>query len=339
MLRGLIAALWVVCGAASACSAPTNANVCSEAATRVSECTGVEVAAPTSCTASEAAEAERVLSSTCSEISDIGKADFDFKCSWIGRQLGACNFIPDDGDVLTSIGTAAAPSFDDRELELLVWNVYKGSRDDWDDDMRALARGVDLAMVQEFFLDTDSTATFEATSPLAWSFATSFRQGAADGPRTGVATGAVVEPRDVEFLRSEAREPIANTPKMAIVTSFDLAFSEQDLMVVNVHAINFTTTGDFEAQVTQIEDRIATHSGPAIVAGDFNTWWPSRHTALEDAMARQGFEYIPLAEDMRGLLQLDHVFVRGMSVSSPRLVNHVESSDHTPIRMRLRIDG
>lgn len=333
--------MWIALtlGLLPACAAPAAENVCVAAAERVAECTSLEIAPPTSCTPDEAAEAERVLGSSCPALTDIGKADFSFKCSWVGRQLGACNFIPEDDDVLVSIGDAQKPAFEERAIEVLVWNVYKGNKEEWDRDMIALSRNVDLALVQEFFLDEDSTRTFDETGDLAWTFATSFRQGAEDGPRTGVTTGSNVTPTSAAFRRSEAREPIAGTPKIGLITTYDLAFRDEDLLVVNVHAINFRTTGDFEAQISDLEAAIAQHVGPVLVAGDFNTWWPSRHSFLEESMARQHLVYVPLAEDERGLLQLDHVFVREMSVSRPRLLNEIESSDHTPIRVRLMVDN
>jgi endonuclease/exonuclease/phosphatase (EEP) superfamily protein YafD len=53
------------------------------------------------------------------------------------------------------------------------------------------------------------------------------------------------------------------------------------LMVVNIHAVNFSLGVDvYSKQLLPIGDQIAHHSGPVIMAGDFNAWSRSRMNAL-----------------------------------------------------------
>jgi endonuclease/exonuclease/phosphatase (EEP) superfamily protein YafD len=53
------------------------------------------------------------------------------------------------------------------------------------------------------------------------------------------------------------------------------------LMVVNIHAVNFSLGVDvYSKQLLPIGDQIAHHSGPVIMAGDFNAWSRPRMNAL-----------------------------------------------------------
>jgi endonuclease/exonuclease/phosphatase (EEP) superfamily protein YafD len=52
-------------------------------------------------------------------------------------------------------------------------------------------------------------------------------------------------------------------------------------MVVNIHAVNFSLGVDvYSKQLLPIGDQIAHHSGPVIMAGDFNAWSRPRMNAL-----------------------------------------------------------
>ena len=102
------------------------------------------------------------------------------------------------------------------------------------------------------------------------------RQGSATGVTTAskVSANSVDNPPD--FVRSQPREPFSRTPKMALISQYPIAGSADQLMVVNVHSINFVVTSKFETQLQQIEEAISSHRGPLLLAGDFNTWISSR---------------------------------------------------------------
>ncbi|MCP5978783.1 EEP domain-containing protein, partial [Klebsiella pneumoniae] len=65
------------------------------------------------------------------------------------------------------------------------------------------------------------------------------------------------------------REPILRLAKSALVTVYPLPDTRL-LMVVNIHAVNFSLGVDvYSKQLLPIGDQIAHHSGPIIMAGDF----------------------------------------------------------------------
>lgn len=83
--------------------------------------------------------------------------------------------------------------------------------------------------------------------------------------------------RDDPFCRASGlllplreREPILRLAKSALVTVYPLPDTRL-LMVVNIHAVNFSLGVDvYSKQLLPIGDQIAHHSGPIIMAGDFN---------------------------------------------------------------------
>lgn len=97
--------------------------------------------------------------------------------------------------------------------------------------------------------------------------------------RSGSGSGVAAAPlwcHDAGFgasgvlLPAARREPILRLAKSALVTVYPLPDTRL-LMVVNIHAVNFSLGVDvYSKQLLPIGDQIAHHSGPVIMAGDFN---------------------------------------------------------------------
>ena len=258
------------------------------------------------------------------------------RCSWLGQKIGACNIVPSDSAILRSLGHARAKSLNPNTIKVLIWNIYKGREAGWDVDMKLVGADADLIILQEFFLDEESIQTFEWFKGIEWLFATSYLRGR-DSIPTGVVTGANASSINTVPLRSPKREifgpsgpRIIPTPKMALITMYQLCGSCSQLAVVNVHGINYRETHAFELQMKQLEKSFASHKGPMIVAGDFNTWWHKRLIILQDIMRRNSLVHLELGNDKRTRV-LDHVFTRGLEIKEARLLSEYRSSDHKPI--------
>ena len=87
-------------------------------------------------------------------------------------------------------------------------------------------------------------------------------------------------------------------------------------------------------------------SGPAIVAGDFNTWSEERTDALFVAMERARFSSPyprsastapPDGRTRSGDHYLDHAFVRGLDVTDATVLTTIESSDHQALSFAVRV--
>ena len=229
------------------------------------------------------------------------------------------------------------PTLPEQKFTLLTWNIYKGSGATWEQDLARLAGQSDMALIQEAIWSPQvkGKLTGPAFEQFSWNFATSFLQ-KKEHRATGVMTGAVSASLRTTFVRSPDLEPVTETPKMALFTRYPLA-DGRELLVVNVHGINFSPDifAALRRQMDLIELVISKHGGPAILAGDFNTWIVERSNIVTEMAQRNGFFEVKVPQDPRSLV-LDHVFVRDLMPMQVRLHSEVQSSDHYPISVELR---
>ena len=217
------------------------------------------------------------------------------------------------------------------EIELLNWNIKKGSKALWQEDLRSMALDADLVVLQE------SAVEIGVESEVPHLEHTSFARGYTTGSRTtGVATYSKTAP--LSECRFQVTEPLLRTPKATSVTQYPLADTADTLLVVNVHAVNFTCgVVRFREQINQVRDVVAAHDGPAILSGDFNTWSRKRLDVVNELVGDLGFSPVPLQDDVRTTFNgypLDHVFVRGFESANGDSAP-VTSSDHNPMTIEL----
>lgn len=219
-------------------------------------------------------------------------------------------------------------------LRVLVWNIHKGADDRLPKDFENISSSADFALFQESIsAKAFRSAICEANKNLGWTQAKSFETD--PGSYTGVATGSRYEPILEEALLSNVTEPILSTHKTIIISEFERP-GQKNLLVANMHAINFVTTETFREHVRQLVKRIKQHDGPMIVAGDFNTWNSSRMDYLNRALHFLGMKAVDFPHT--GFLKLDHLFVRGLSKRFAFNVTMIDSSDHEPILVDLLFD-
>lgn len=245
----------------------------------------------------------------------------------VARTVADCRTLLAGSDASADTGLEAGP------IELLSWNVKKGSRMAFPEDLSDLSAGKDIVALQEAVLGPSREQALDALPHRAYS------EGYASRMRfTGVATFAAVEP--LGECRFSVIEPWLKTPKATSITEFPIIGRADTLVVVNVHAINFSLgQARFQQQLQQIERVLDDHDGPIILSGDLNTWSRKRMQTVDALASRLGLIPVGLQEDLRTTfngLPLDHVFVRGLAVESSETVL-VSSSDHNPISVRLRL--
>ena len=209
--------------------------------------------------------------------------------------------------------------------------MFKAQRRGWLSDLTAVSVNTDLVLIQEAVLHGGIAQPFHVGSGMEWIMVENLRH-ASEHITTGPKTGSRVTAATSAFVRSLDREPLINTPKTFLLTSYPLA-SGGSLLVLNVHAINLVSSAKFMRQVEQMVAAVADHRGPCIVAGDFNTWNKPRTHILRRAMAELGLTRVPAAAPQwRHFNQvLDHVFFRGMRLIGARPLPHIKSSDHVPL--------
>lgn len=150
----------------------------------------------------------------------------------------------------------------------------------------------------------------------------------------GVLTASRSGFQTVNALQSRARELFIATRKHLIMTTHALP-NGRPLSIVNVHAINFTSSRRFIDEIARLYYTIKDIKGPLIVAGDFNTWNDKRLLALTDFARLLDLQQAPL-DDRHHVKQhfakpLDHLYFRGLELVEARALDTGRISDHNPI--------
>lgn len=219
----------------------------------------------------------------------------------------------------------------DSSINFLCWNIKKGLKPNWKEDLLDLADGKDLIIIQEAILDSDLTDAFDESSHCSFSKGYKTKK-----HTTGVMTVSKFEPVKRHHLTSW--EPWLATPKCTNITEYALADTEETLVVVNIHAINFTFgVKQFRNQIDKIRQVLARHNGPVILSGDFNTWRKKRMKILESLAIEHGLDALTFQVDHRKTVfgqLLDHIYVRQLTAESTG-THEVRSSDHNPLSAEL----
>lgn len=220
-------------------------------------------------------------------------------------------------------------------IGVLNWNILKGDRRSWNKDFQSISRNMDLLLIQEAYLN-ENVLDGLSKAQMGWIFSPSFFYAANNVP-TGVLTASHARPIYCRALR--AREPIIRTPKSSLITKYKLTGENQVLLVANVHAINFSFGAkSYKSQAFELKQEMQSHSGPIVLAGDFNTWSEKRLQSLHEVTDLLGLQSVQFATDHRKKVfkkAVDHIFYRGLTVASARVLR-VRSSDHNPMLVEFR---
>ncbi|MBL8645536.1 MAG: endonuclease/exonuclease/phosphatase family protein [Rhodospirillaceae bacterium] len=240
--------------------------------------------------------------------------------------------VPED-DSVRVLGQATRKSLG-QHFTIVCWNIYKARRHGWLEDLTALTADADFVLLQEAMLHGDKAHPFHVASGFEWVMAQNFAYRSA-AVTSGVKTGSRIAAINRKVLRSPDKEPIIALPKTILATEYDILNTAGNLLVLNIHAINITSSRKFGRQVAQLEAVLDDHKGPVILAGDFNTWNPKRRRILFDAVETHALHHVPIgAPQWRHLGQvLDHVFYRGMTLKSATCMQTIRSSDHVPLKV------
>ncbi len=217
-------------------------------------------------------------------------------------------------------------------INFLCWNIKKGMKPNWREDLSDLADGKDLVIIQEAVLGSEITDAFNET--VHWSFSKGYQTKSCV---TGVMTISKHEP--LRQYNLTCWEPWLATPKATNITEYALSNTDETLVVVNIHAINFTFgVKQFSKQIDKVRKVLETHKGPIILSGDFNTWRKKRMKILEALAIEHELDALSFQEDHRKTVfgqLLDHIYVRALTPQNTD-THRVKSSDHNPLSAELR---
>ncbi len=226
------------------------------------------------------------------------------------------------------------PELDSSGFRLVNWNIQKGMKDGWKEDLENLIQDIDILTVQEAHLNDDLRELLKK-GLYSWDLSNAFQY---KGREVGVLTASRLDPDFICTFR--VREPLINIPKTVMVTIYPLSGTDKSLLVVNIHSINFTVdTQQFDSQLHEIEQILLQHQGPLIVSGDINTWSKKRTTIVENLFNRLGLKALNFEKDYRVKIfgrDVDHIFYRGLTASASTVLK-VKSSDHNPMMVTFRV--
>lgn len=219
-------------------------------------------------------------------------------------------------------------------IRVLSWNIQKSNTTGWQQELQRLASQADLVLLQEARLQADVMPILDHQS--FGTFAPGYATATQD---TGVMTLSTISASAHCALQHQ--EPWLRTPKATSVSYFKINQSLTNLLVVNLHGVNFTLTADsLTAQLDDIASLIERHTGPVVYGGDFNTWSEARKEALNHSINGLNLRSVAFTDDNRVRVldnPLDHLLVRGLQVLESQTYQ-VSSSDHNPISVTLALE-
>lgn len=250
-------------------------------------------------------------------------------------------FMPDcfsADDKLQVMGSAQEGAIGPR-VNCLVWNILKARRNRWMEDFLHLSADRDIVLLQEAVFNAPTDKLFTQHQRLEWIMARSYKDPLSQVEH-GVKTGSMTKALQSQVYVSPHHEPVSQTPKLLLTSVYPIAHSAEQLLVLNMHAINFVGVRKYEGQLDQLTQALADHNGPVILGGDFNTWSPARLARFFKVAEDAGLREASMTRKKKLVhmnRNLDHLFYRGFKLLSVNSLNEYRSSDHAPIIATLEL--
>lgn len=241
-------------------------------------------------------------------------------------------------------GDASVSRLPSHKLDVLVWNVKKGARPEFNSEFARFGEDKDMFLIQEAFTASYFTAALSSFRDYQWDLGISFTYRLYNNDGTGNMIGARVKPTWVKVEHTIDLEPMTETPKTTAYAKYSIEGMDKELLVISIHGINFTGFGAFSRHLDQVYKKILNHDGPVILAGDFNTRTKDRYRevqAFAKALDLDEVEFIngDLRMEAVGTDNiLDHAFVRGFSVRHAEVYTS-NGSDHQPMVLSLDVES
>lgn len=217
---------------------------------------------------------------------------------------------------------------DSKRLSILVWNIFKQKRSECIHFLDTYAKTTALLLLQE-----------AQTTPQLINFIHRNHKIADQVPAytfkdvySGVMTVSNVTP--INAIGFKEKEPLIRIPKSALITQYQLLENQKTLLVANIHAVNFSLgIKIYNQQIKLLINQLATHEGPIILAGDFNSWSRQRLHILYRLIRMSNLKMVNFTSDMRKTFMgrpLDFVFYRDLAIDQAKII-HTDASDHNPL--------
>jgi endonuclease/exonuclease/phosphatase (EEP) superfamily protein YafD len=246
--------------------------------------------------------------------------------------------IPADKDTVLVFGKSVTNELP-RKFRLLDWNIEKAKQGEvWANDFSKLQKGYDLILIQEAVSEDIFMNALKERGQTLWNYFVAWIR-KTERSSSGLVMGSQVKPTSTFFTRTTDVETYIKTPKLASYQTYKVqGLKNAELLLINIHAINFVSTEKFGRHIGQVMEKIDAHKGPVIFVGDMNTWkQPRVDLLMAEAKKRNLVWYDFERPNVKGMhSKLDHIFVRGLKTSVKSLTD-VISSDHYPISAEFEV--
>ncbi len=223
---------------------------------------------------------------------------------------------------------------DPEGFSVVSWNSHKGSSADWNEDFHSFGDKADFILLQEAAFDSGLEEQLSLPGR-EWLMAVAFIY---DEKKMGILTAGRIAPH--AYCTVRGYEPVVKIPKIILLSSYPIKNSDSELLIINLHLVNFTIgTEIMRRQIEAAREKIKSHRGPIIVAGDFNTWNGGRESLVKEEMQALGLQPVSFSPDDRVDFfgrTVDGVYYRGLEVTSAT-THQVETSDHNPLEVHFRV--
>ncbi|MCW8995156.1 MAG: endonuclease/exonuclease/phosphatase family protein, partial [Psychromonas sp.] len=226
-----------------------------------------------------------------------------------------------------------------KNISLLNWNIQKKNNDPlWCAEFKMLIEKYtpEIILLQECQFQQGLENIFHIEH-YGFIFAPNFLD-IFKNRHSGVLTASTANHQSVSVIKSHAFEPLIKIPKIFLSTTYGIDKHSKELLVLNIHAINFVGFWKFISQVQQLEYSIRSHNGPIILSGDFNTWSKRRSHVLDQILTGCGLKKVQFdkthSKNIKKFLfktPLDHIYYKDLELDTVPEALKTQSSDHNPL--------
>lgn len=220
---------------------------------------------------------------------------------------------------------------------VLCWNVYKKNTKNPEfkpylEKMTA-EKEIDFLLLQEANFRDDNHFTlpdfaFDAAANLE------YRR-----EFYGVLSASRVESTHAQAYLSEGRESLIGPHKSLLLSTYTFE-DGSELLILNVHAINFRENQRYHKELERFLNLMIDHKGPMIIAGDFNSWNKKRMQRLHEIREKLGLHSVPFTQtdNVKSFMgnHLDFILYRGVEILDFSVDRDHGLSDHNPLFTRFR---
>ena len=220
---------------------------------------------------------------------------------------------------------------------ILCWNVYKNNLKNpaFKPFMKKLAakKQIDFLLFQEANFRNNLKCglqefAFEAAANIEYR-----------GEFYGVLTASRVNAQKSQAYLSKGKESLFGPYKSLLLDYYPFRDGTQ-LLVLNIHAINFRENQRYNIELERLNELVKNHSGPMIIAGDFNSWNTKRTEKLHKARKALSLDTVTFKEGskVKSFMgnHLDFIFYRGMKLLDSAVLDNHGLSDHNPLFAKFR---